>query len=71
MKRTINGSALRLAAALALLIILGSCGGEEKEETQVQVVRPVKTITLGGGQGVGRSFPGKVQGSQRVNLSFR
>ena len=71
MRITTNGSALRLAAALALMIILGSCGGEEKDETPVQVIRPVKTIILGGGQGVGRSFPGKVQGSQRVNLSFR
>jgi RND family efflux transporter MFP subunit len=71
MRRTTNGLALRTAAALALLIILVSCGGEEKDETQVQVIRPVKTIILGGGQGVGRSFPGKVQGSQRVNLSFR
>jgi RND family efflux transporter MFP subunit len=62
---------LRIIAALALFTILGSCGGEEKDETPVQVIRPVKTIILGGGQGFGRSFPGKVQGSQRVNLAFR
>jgi RND family efflux transporter MFP subunit len=71
MRRSLNGLNLKTLAALALTIILCSCGGEEKDETQVQVVRPVKTITLGGGQGMGRSFPGKVQGSQRVNLSFR
>ncbi|HVY54201.1 MAG TPA: efflux RND transporter periplasmic adaptor subunit [Thermodesulfobacteriota bacterium] len=62
---------LRMIAAAALIFIISSCGGDEKEEAPVQVIRPVKTITLSGGQGTGRSFPGKVQGSQRVNLSFR
>ncbi|MEW6143709.1 MAG: efflux RND transporter periplasmic adaptor subunit [Thermodesulfobacteriota bacterium] len=71
MKHRTSGSPLRKIAILALIMILCSCGGEEKDETPVQVIRPVKTITLGGGQGFGRSFPGKVQGSQRVNLAFR
>jgi RND family efflux transporter MFP subunit len=71
MRRSTKKSPLRIIAAAALIFILGSCGGEEKEEARVQVVRPVKTMTLGGDQGTGRSFPGKVQGSQRVNLSFR
>jgi RND family efflux transporter MFP subunit len=71
MKQTSSGLPLSIIAALALVMILCSCGGEEKGETPVQVIRPVKTIILGGGQGFGRSFPGKVQGSQRVNLAFR
>ncbi len=71
MRRSITGLPLRITATLALVMILCSCGGEDKDETQVQVVRPVKTMILGGVQGTGRSFPGKVQGSQRVNLSFR
>lgn len=71
MRRSTTEFPLRIIAAAALILILGSCGGEEKDEAPVQVVRPVKTMTLGGEQGTGRSFPGKVQGSQRVNLSFR
>ena len=71
MKRSKISLPLKIMATLALVVVLGSCGGEEKDETQVQVVRPVKTMILGGEQGTGRSFPGKVQGSQRVNLSFR
>ncbi|MGH7892836.1 MAG: efflux RND transporter periplasmic adaptor subunit, partial [Thermodesulfobacteriota bacterium] len=70
MRRSTSDLSFRIIAA-ALILFLGSCGGEEKDETQVQVVRPVKTMILGGEQGTGRSFPGKVQGSQRVNLSFR
>ena len=56
---------------IAAVMALAACGGEEETTEEVPVVRPVKTITLGGDQGGGRSFPGKVQGSQRVNLSFR
>ncbi len=71
MKRQTTKLPLKIIAAAVLVLILGSCGGEEKDEAPVQVVRPVKTMILGGEQGTGRSFPGKVQGSQRVNLSFR
>lgn len=53
------------------MLLIFSCKEESGGENSVQVIRPVKTITLGGEQGVGRSFPGKVQASQRVNLSFR
>src|SRR5690606_4430237 len=55
----------------AAIVALSGCGGEEESAPEAPVVRPVKTITLGGDQGTGRSFPGKVQGAQRVNLSFR
>jgi RND family efflux transporter MFP subunit len=71
MRRSMNGIAFGISAILVLVIVLGSCGGEDANETPVQIIRPVKTVTLGGEQGTGRSFPGKVQGSQRVNLSFR
>ncbi len=71
MTGTTENLSMRIIAAAAIILFLGSCGGGDTEETPVQVVRPVKTVTLGGGQGIGRSFPGKVQGSQRVNLSFR
>lgn len=71
MRTTSNGLTLKTITAAVMMALILSCGGDEKDETQVQVIRPVKTVTLGGGQGTGRSFPGKVQGSQRVNLSFR
>lgn len=71
MRTKSNGLNLKTITAAVLMTLILSCGGDEKDETQVQVIRPVKTVTLGGGRGAGRSFPGKVQGSQRVNLSFR
>lgn len=71
MKQSRTGLPIIMTAFLVIAFILGACGGEEENENQIQVIRPVKTIVLGGGQGTGRSFPGKVQGSQRVNLSFR
>lgn len=52
-----------------VLLLLAGCGEEIAEEA---VVRPVKTMVLGTSeQGVSRVFPGTVQATQRVNLSFR
>ncbi len=53
----------------AVLNIVGC--REEKAEEAVPVVRPVKTIVVGDVAGSRLSFPGTVQGAQRVNLSFR
>lgn len=66
-----NHTGIYAVLFIAALVALAACRGEEETTQEVPVVRPVKTITLGGDQGGGRSFPGKVQGSQRVNLSFR
>jgi multidrug efflux system membrane fusion protein len=71
MKLSTYGLPLKLVAAMTLIIIFSSCRGKENNEPKVQVVRPVKMMILGGEQGTGRTFPGKVQGTQRVNLSFR
>ena len=49
---------------------LWGCGAEEVVERE-PVVRPVKTMTVGGGQGERLSFPGTVQASERAELSFR
>ncbi|MFI5323820.1 MAG: efflux RND transporter periplasmic adaptor subunit [Thermodesulfobacteriota bacterium] len=71
MRRSTTGLPWKLMTAMMLVIIISSCKGQENKVPEVQVVRPVKTLILGGDQGKGRTFPGKVQGSQRVNLSFR
>ena len=49
---------------------LSGCGGEEVAELE-PVVRPVKTMVVGGDQGERLSFPGTVQAADRAELSFR
>jgi len=49
-------------------LLLAGCG--TKEEVK-EVVRPVKSVVVGGTEDYVRNFPGKVQGVQRVELSFR
>ncbi len=56
---------------LIMVLLLGSCGGEPVVE-QAPVVRPVKTLIVAGGGDVGeRSFPGRVEATNQVDLSFR
>ena len=47
-----------------------SCRNKE-EPPGDQIVRPIKTMLVGEAEGIGRNYPGNVQASQRVNLSFR
>jgi len=49
---------------------LVGCGQEEVKK-QPQVIRPVKTIVIVGNEAFNRTYPGKVQGAQSVNISFR
>ena len=58
-----------LAGALSLgLVACGDSGPAEEAE----VVRPVKTIVVGGaGNGFRREFPGTVRASNRVDLAFQ
>ena len=58
-----------LFAALVAVALTG-CGSDEVVERE-PVVRPVKTMIVGGGQGERLSFPGTVQASDRAVLSFR
>jgi len=54
-----------------LAFFLASCTKEEEKAT-VEVVRPVKMMTIAsGGEAFKRAFPGKVQASQEVDLSFK
>lgn len=59
-------SAINIVVAAALL----GCGSKEVVERE-PVVRPVKTMIVGGGQSERLSFPGTVQASDRAELSFR
>ena len=57
---------------VTLIAFLITACGEEKETAVPEIVRPVKMITIGSGQGAfSRSFPGRVRASQRVDLSFQ
>ncbi len=59
-----------LVIALSAMVFAGGCG-EKAQEEAAPVVRPVKTMKIGGVMAGRLTFPGRVQASQRVNLSFR
>lgn len=65
------GYTQKYVTAGLLLLTLVACG--ESEEAAVPALsRPVKTFTVeGGGGSTMRTFPGKVDASQRAELSFR
>ncbi|MDY3868505.1 MAG: efflux RND transporter periplasmic adaptor subunit [Pyramidobacter sp.] len=67
-----------LKMLLGVLLICAAFAGLEyyrnhrEREPEPEVVRPVRTVRLGaGGSGAVRRYFGTVQGSKRVNLSFR
>ncbi len=60
--------------ALILLVMLSLGVGCQKAEDDApqEVARPVKTIKIGAGEiGAVRYFPGRIEASRRVELSFR
>lgn len=54
----------------AMVFLVSGCKKEEQVEP-APVIRPVKTMVVGGFAGERRTFPGTVQAAQRVELSFR
>lgn len=60
---------LSAAFLVAGLVISGGCG--DRAEEKAPVVRPVKSMVVGDVLSGSRSFPGKVEASERVDLSFR
>ena len=77
MKKTSSFSWLKMFAGIAMIIV--ACFGIEsfrklrRIEPEPEIIRPVRTAVLGktaGENGV-RNYFGAVQGSQRLNVSFR
>jgi RND family efflux transporter MFP subunit len=65
------GLTQKFATAVLLLLTLVACGQNE-EAVAPALTRPVKTFTVeGGGGNALRTFPGRVDASQRAELSFR
>jgi RND family efflux transporter MFP subunit len=63
---------LRLAGLLPLSITLVAFGCSPPASTRSDVVRPVKTMVVSAGDEThSRSFPGKVEASKKVELSFQ
>jgi len=62
-----------LLGGLVAAFVGGALTGcsEKVEEVTPEVVRPIKSMIVGGRLAGQLSFPGRVQGSRRVELSFR
>lgn len=59
--------------ALTVILVLGGCGKEkEKSKEKIEVVRPVKVLTVQGKTTtLSHGFPGKVRAARRSELSFK
>lgn len=68
-QRMMTSMALGVAAA-ALALALGGCGKEEVQE-KAPVARPVATYVVAGTSGAPETYPGSVEASNQVSLSFR
>jgi len=62
---------LMVFALSAVLVVAFLAGCGEKQEEAEPVVRPVKTTVVGEGFMGTRSFPGRIEASEQVDLSFR
>ena len=66
-----NSPIRALGLALAAVTLLHGCGGEEAPAPQAGS-RPVKTFLVAGSEGGGqRSFPGRIESTNRADLAFR
>ena len=64
--------ACRLQPSFALLIICFSAACSRREPPRSEIVRPVKTMTVAAGNEPDtRTFPGRVDASRQVELSFQ
>jgi RND family efflux transporter MFP subunit len=70
MKRLTNRITYPILALAVLATTLGGCG-KEKEDARANIVRPVETIVLGGGESGRYYFPGTVQAADRAEIAFR
>jgi len=66
-----QGRRARAAALVAAALLLGACGEEQAPQAAPDPVRPVKTLVVAdGGAGGMRTFPGRVDASRQVEMSF-
>ena len=66
-----NPLARSLCLAVTAVTLLHACGGEDAPTPQASS-RPVKTFLVAGNEGGGeRSFPGRIESTNRADLSFR
>jgi multidrug efflux system membrane fusion protein len=66
--RLLGTAFLVFAFATSLL----SCGKKEEKKAEIEVVRPVKLMTVASGrEALDRSLPGSVRASKRVELAFQ
>ena len=61
---------LMVFALCAVLVVAFLAGCGEKQEEAEPVVRPVKTVVVGEAFMGTRSFPGRIEASEQVDLSF-
>ena len=66
-KSSVRGFAI---AAIGVSVVLSGCGRDKVVE-RAPVVRAVKVVTVGGDIAQTRTFPGRVEASDQVDLSFR
>lgn len=59
-----------LVAAAALAMVAGVLGCGEEPPPPEPVVRPVKTVTIGGGLSGTREYPGRIKAVQQVDMAF-
>jgi RND family efflux transporter MFP subunit len=59
-----------LAAAAALAMVAGMLGCGEEPPPPEPVVRPVKTVTIGGSLTGTREYPGRIKAVQQVDMAF-
>ena len=66
-----NPLARFLCLAVTTVTLLHACGGKDAPTPQASS-RPVKTFLVAGNEGGGeRSFPGRIESTNRADLSFR